>query len=93
MQVKNSFEVPDGKSEWQTRLGMDVHAIGGFSPADYAQPVFAADYPYKPTTSFAGIGKGRDLKDMPWRVEADYLQHPLSARRKPSVGHIESAGK
>ena len=93
VQVRNSFEVPNKKSEWQTRLGMDAHAIGGFAPADYAQPAFAADYPYKPTVSFAGIGKGRELKDLPWRAEVDYLQNHLGAGRKPSMGHIESAGK
>ena len=93
VQVRNSFEVPDGKSEWQTRLGMDMHSIVGVSPTDYAQPAFAAGYPYKPIASFAGIGRGRELKDLPWRVEVDYLKNPLGNGRKSSMGHIESAEK
>jgi len=93
VQVKNSFEVPNGKSEWQTHLGMDVHALGGFSPEHYRNTAFSADYPYKPTTSFIGIGKGKAVNDLSWHVTTDYLGSQMAAERKPSMGHIEPTGK
>ena len=91
VKIMNLEEVPSGKSEWQTRYGMDAHALGGFTAGDYRQPAFGAEYPYKPTAAFAGIGKGEDLKGLAWRVESDYLGAPLGAGRPPSMGHIEVA--
>jgi len=88
--VKNLSEVPNASSEWQTRYGMDTHAFGGFTQEDYRQPAFGAEYPYKPTASFVGIGKGRATKDLSWNATVDYLDSPLVAERKPSMGHIES---
>jgi len=93
VQIKNLFEVPNGKSEWQTRYGMDAHTLGGFLAEAYRQPSFGSEYPYKPTASFAGIGKGKDLKGLPWREETDYLGNALAPARKRSIGHIESLAK
>jgi parallel beta-helix repeat protein len=93
VQVRNLLEVPDGKSQWQTRYGMDTHSLGGFSPEDYRQSPFDAEYPYKPTSGFAGIGKGEDLKGMPWHVESDYLGNPLGAGHRPGIGHVEYLAK
>ena len=92
VQAKNVTEVPDGKSAWQTRYGMDVHALGGFTPEAYRQPAFGADYPYPPAATFAGLGKGRDLKDLPWPLNTDYVGNKLSAGHPPSIGHIEQGG-
>ncbi|MCX7007579.1 MAG: right-handed parallel beta-helix repeat-containing protein [Kiritimatiellaeota bacterium] len=89
VQMRNRAEVPDGKSEWQTRHGMDQHARGGFTAAAYAQPVFGAEPPYKPTAYFAGLAAGRGLQDLAWRVESDYLGHPLNNVRPPLMGPIQ----
>ena len=90
VQVKNLIEVPNGRSEWQTRYGMDAHALGGFSPEDYAHPAFSAEPPYKPTVSFAGTGRGKDLQGLfPWHSDVDYLGKPLGDPRKPNMGHIQ----
>jgi len=89
VRLRNIGEIPDGKSRWQTLYGMDQHALGGFSAKDYAQPVFAAEYPYHPTAFFAGIGKGQDLKELPWQAKLDYVGSPLGAGHKRSMGHIE----
>lgn len=93
VRLANVSEVPNGKSQWQRRYGMDAHAIGGFSPEDYRQQPFGTEYPYEPSVSFAGIGQGKDLSSMPWRVEVDYLGNPLNADRKPTMGHIEWIAK
>lgn len=93
VRFKNSWEIPNGKSEWQTRYGMDTHALGGFSLDDYRQRPFAAEYPYKPAATFGGIGKGKNLKDLPWPIKRDYLGELLDVLRKPSMGHIEAVGK
>jgi hypothetical protein len=93
VQIKNLLEVPDGTSQWQTHYGMDAHALGGFSPEDYRQPAFDAEYPYNPTSAFAGIGKGKDLNGLPWHAEADYLGSRLPTNGKPGMGHIENVGR
>lgn len=88
--VKKSFEVPNGRSEWQTLYGMDTHALGGFSPEDYAHPAFGDEPPYQPTVYFAGTGRGKDLTALlPWRRDIDYLGKPAANPRKPSMGHIQ----
>jgi hypothetical protein len=92
VQVKDLFETPNGRSSWQNRYGMDAHALGGFAPETYRQPAFGADYPYPPTASFAGLGKGRALKDLPWPMRSDYVGNALDADRPPSMGHIEGGG-
>jgi len=89
VRVRDVTEVPNSESEWQTRYGMDAHVLGGFVPDDYRQPAFGAEYPYQPTASFSGSGKGRNLQDLPWRSEGDYQGTLLNAGAKPSVGHIE----
>jgi len=89
VQMRNRAEVPDGKSEWQTRHGMDLHALGGFAAAAYVQPVCGAEPPYKPTAYFAGLAAGRSLQDLPWHVESDYLGHALNAARAPLMGAIQ----
>ena len=71
---------------------MDLHALGGFRRGDYRQPAFETEYPYKPDVSFAGLGGGKNLADLPWHVEVDYLGSPLVAGRKASMGHIETVG-
>ena len=87
---KKTFEVPDGRSEWQTRHGMDIHALGGFSTEDYAHPAFGAEPPYQPTAYFKGTGKGKNLKGLfPWRTDVDYLGKSPDNSRKPSLGHIQ----
>ena len=58
-------------------------------PQDYRKPIFAATDPYQPTAAFAGLGKGKDLSGLPWRVGTDYLGVPLRAGHKPSMGAIE----
>ena len=93
VQTGNATEVPSAKSGWQTRFGMDLHALGGFSPQDYRQPAFSTAYPYKPSAGFTGISKGRDLKDLSWPHHSDYLGNPLHVGRNPSIGHIEPPGK
>jgi hypothetical protein len=93
VRVRDVTEVPGGRSEWQTRYGMDVHALGGFAAEDYRQAPFAADYPYPPTRTFAGLGKGKDLKGLSWQPETDYAGAPLGGEggRPPSIGHIGAA--
>ena len=58
-----------------------------------ARSTSKAGYPYQPTAFFAGIGKGKDLKGLPWHAELDHLGNRLGAGHKPSMGHIEYVGK
>jgi hypothetical protein len=93
VRFRNVQEVPRGTSQWQTRLGMDTHSLGGFAPQDYRQAAFETDHPYRPTAAFAGIGRGKDLRGLPWPAAVDYLGNSAGAGHKPSVGHIEYGGK
>jgi parallel beta-helix repeat protein len=89
VRIKDLSEVPDGTSQWQTRYGMDVHARGGFSPADYRRPAFTEDYPYAPTAALTGIGQDSAVNGFPGHVAIDYLGNPLAERDSIGIGHIQ----
>ena len=94
MQIKNLTEIPNGKSQWQTRYGMDTHALGGFSPENYRRPALGEEYSYAaPTAAFAGVGKGKAVNGFRGHVEVDYLGNPATAGREPGMGHIQYTGK
>ncbi|MCX7014960.1 MAG: right-handed parallel beta-helix repeat-containing protein [Candidatus Sumerlaeota bacterium] len=92
-QIKDVMEVPDEKSQWRTRYGLDKHALGGFTPDDYLRPAFDEKYPYAPTAAFAGLGKGVVVNGFPGHRETDFLGNPVVAGRPPDMGHIQRAGK
>ena len=89
VEIRNTRIVPDDRSAWRTRYGMDEHGRGGFSPEAYRQEIFRAAYPYEPTGEFLASNPGRALPDLPWPLRADFLGSPLPADHRIMIGHIQ----
>jgi hypothetical protein len=92
VKMANQTEVPDARSQWRTHWGLDNHSLGGFSPQDYHQSMFAAESPYTPMAAFVALAKGHPINDFPGHEDVDYLGKPTNSSRAPTLGHIQSAG-
>jgi len=95
-EVPAGTDVPSGNSQWQTKWGMDKHALGGFSPNDYAKTPFASDVPYAPSAVFAGLGKGNAMSHFVFAghdADVDYAGNAVPAGAPISMGHFQNAAK